>query len=125
MVLRDGEFRFVFTAKDYAKSVAFYRDDLELPVHHDWDYGPDDKGTVFFAGPGLIEIFSPVGGATFVKPAGVGMLLRVADVDEWYQRALALQLPVIQEPTTYPWGHRVMRLTDPDGIVVSLYSPVE
>lgn len=125
MVLRDGEFRFVFTATDYKKSVSFYRDELELLVHHDWDYGPDDKGTVFHAGPALIEIFAPVSSVTTTKPTGVGMLLQVDDVDAWYKRALDRKLPVIQEPTSYPWGHRVMRMVDPDGIVVSFYSPVK
>lgn len=125
MVLRNGEFRFVFTAGDYAKSIAFYRDELELPVHHDWDYGPDDKGTVFHAGSALIEIFAAVSNMAYIKPTGVGMLLQVDDVDAWYKRALDRNLPVTQEPTTYPWGHRVMRLVDPDGIVVSLFSPVK
>ena len=50
------EFRFCFFARDYDRSVAYYRDGLELPVYDTWDRGPDDKGTVFSINDGLIEM---------------------------------------------------------------------
>lgn len=124
MITQPGEFRFVFTAKDYQAAVAFYRDGLGLPVHHDWDYGPDDKGTVFFAGPALIEIFSHVSGKPYVKPEGVSMSIQVEDADKAFDQALAKGLTVVEVPTTFPWGQRIVRLLDPDGILVSLYAVV-
>ena len=47
MVLPKGQFRFLFTPKNYADSVTFYRDGLGLAIDHDWDFGPADRGTVF------------------------------------------------------------------------------
>ena len=43
-------------------------------------------------------------------------------MDRWPPLARERGLTVMQEPTSYPWGHRVMRLADPDGMVVSLFS---
>lgn len=123
MALPGGQFRFMFTARNYAAAVAFYRDDLGLPLDHDWDYGPGDAGSVFHAGAGMIEIFSPAPGAEVPRPQGVSMLIQVEDVDAFYRRAQERGLKVLLEPTTFPWGQRVLRLEDPDGIVVALFTP--
>ncbi|HEX9013773.1 MAG TPA: VOC family protein [Anaerolineaceae bacterium] len=125
MVLSEGEFRFVFTARDYDASVSFYRNGLELPLDHDWDYGTSDRGTVLHAGPAMIEIFGRAPGSDYTRPQGISMLIRVNDVDRWFQLAKQRKLNIVQEPTTFPWGHRILRLLDPDGITVSLFSPVE
>lgn len=124
MVLPNGQFRFMFTARDYPAAVAFYRDDLGLPLDHDWDYGPGDAGSVFHAGPALVEIFSPAPGADVPVPQGVSMLLQVEDVDAFYRRAQQRGLKVLLEPTSFPWGQRVLRLQDPDGITVALFTPL-
>ena len=124
MVLANGQFRFMFTARDYAASVAFYRDDLGLPLDHDWDYGPGDAGSVFHAGAGMIEIFSAAPGVEVARPQGVSMLIQVDDVDAFYRHAQERGLKVLLEPTTFPWGQRVLRLEDPDGIIVALFTPV-
>ena len=121
MVLEDGQFRFMFTAKDYATAVAFYRDGLQLPLDHDWDFGPGDAGSVFVAGKGMVEVFSAAPDAEYVEPTGVSMLLQVDNVDEWMERALERDLTVEEEPRTQPWGQRTLRLKDPDGIVVTLF----
>lgn len=125
MVLSDGQFRFMFTARDYEAAVAFYRDGVGLPVDHSWDYSPSDRGTVFQAGPAIIEVFGAAPDVDYVKPQGMGILLQVDDADRWYQTVQERGLPVLQAPTSYPWGQRVLRLTDPDGIVVSFFSPVK
>ncbi len=124
MVLDDGQFRFMFTARDYVRAVAFYRDGLGLPLDHDWDFGPGDAGSVFKAGGGMVEVFSPAPEAHYVKPEGVGMLLQVDDVDAWADRARGLGLTIVEEPVTQPWGQRTLRLLDPDGIVVTLFHTV-
>ncbi len=124
MVLPNGQFRVVFTANDYQASLAFYRDDLGLQIDHDWDYGPGDRGTVFKAGTGLIEIFGRAPGLEVHRPQGMGLLIQVEDADQWLKRARERRLTVVQEPVTYSWGHRILRLQDPDGIIVSLFSLV-
>jgi predicted enzyme related to lactoylglutathione lyase len=49
---------------------------------------------------------------------------RVADVDADYQRLRSVVGPVVQEPTTMPWGNRSLLFRDPDGSLVNLFTPV-
>jgi len=124
MILANGQFRFVFSPNDFEASASFYRNGLELPVDHEWDYGGGDRGIVFFAAAGMIELLGLATGKEYIRPQGVEMLIQVDDSDRWLPIARERGLPVLQEPTTYPWGHRVIRLQDTDGITVSLFSVV-
>lgn len=124
MVQPNGQFRVVFSPQDFEAAAAFYRDGLGLPVDHEWDFGGGDRGIVFIAGGGMVELIGLMPGQAYVKPQGLGLLIQVDDADRWYGLAQERGLPVAQEPTSYPWGHRIVRLADPDGIVVSLFSPV-
>ncbi len=124
MTLPTGQFRIVFSPKNYEASVAFYRQGLALPVDHEWDYGGGDRGIVFLAAGGMIELIGLMPGAQYVQPQGVGVLVQVDSADRYYELAKERGLKVVQEPTTFPWGHRVVRLQDPDGLVVSLFNPV-
>jgi catechol 2,3-dioxygenase-like lactoylglutathione lyase family enzyme len=124
MSLPTGQFRLVFSPKNYEASHAFYVQGLGLPIDHEWDYGGGDRGIVFLAASGMIELLGLAPGAQYVQPQGVGVLIQVDSADRWHQLAQERSLPVIQEPVTYPWGHRVVRLQDPDGLVVSLFHPV-
>jgi catechol 2,3-dioxygenase-like lactoylglutathione lyase family enzyme len=115
-----GQFRLMFTAKEYGKSVEFYRDGLGLQLDHDWDEGPGDKGSVFKAGGGMVEVFAPAPEATYDPPRSVSMLIQVDDVDEWLRLASERGLTVAEGPVTQPYGQRTLRLRDPDGITVTL-----
>lgn len=48
----------------------------------------------------------------------------VDDVDAEHVRLQADGVPVVQEPTTMPWGNRSLLLRDPDGTLVNLFTPV-
>lgn len=125
MVLPNGTFRFMFVPKDYQASVAFYRDGLGLPIDHTWDFGPKDCGTVFLAGAGQVEVLGGLPGLDYAAPQGPWMEMQVEDVDAFYEEVKAKGLKVVLEPTTFPWGHRIMKLEDPDGILVWLFTVVE
>ncbi|NLE44484.1 MAG: hypothetical protein GX620_07160 [Chloroflexi bacterium] len=116
-----GEFRIVLRAEDYDATVAFYRDGLELPIDHDWDRGPLQRGTVFRAASGLIEILPLQEGETFVPPTGLEIAYEVEDVDAWCERIAAKGLPILGELADKPWGHRTFSVTDPVGVKVILY----
>lgn len=124
MALANGQFRVVFSPKDYEAGMAFYRSGLELPVDHEWDYGGGDKGIVFHAAGGMIELLGLAPGAAYVQPQGIGVLIQVDSADRWYELAKQRGLKVVQEPTSFPWGHRVVRLADPDGLVISLFHTI-
>lgn len=123
MVLADGQFRVMYVAKDYAAEVAFYRDGLGLPVDHDWNFGPTDCGTVFKAGAGLLEVLGGLPGLTYAVPQGLWVSMQVEDVDAFYERAIAKGLKILETPTTYPWGQRILKIADPEGVVVWLFAP--
>ena len=112
-----GEFRFIFRAKEYAASVAFYRDGLELPVVHSWD-----RGTVFQAASGLIEVLALAPGQEHAALRGAELAYQVEDVDEWHRRVREKGLPIAGDLADKPWGHRSFSVTDPDGIKVILYT---
>ena len=117
-----GEFRFIFRAQDYEASVAFYRDGLELPIVGSWDRGPAERGTLFQAASGIIEVLALAPGAEYVPPQGMELSYEVDDVDGWYRWVREKGLSIRGELADKPWGHRSFSLTDPDGIKVILYS---
>jgi predicted enzyme related to lactoylglutathione lyase len=49
---------------------------------------------------------------------------RVDDVDAEHRRLAPLLGPVVQEPTTMPWGNRSLLFRDPDGNLVNYFTPV-
>ncbi|GEN74277.1 VOC family protein [Chryseobacterium hagamense] len=49
----------------------------------------------------------------------------VDDVDEVSDRLKNdASIPVVQEPTTMPWGNRSLLVRDPDGNLVNFFTPV-
>lgn len=117
-----GEFRFVCHTTDFEATVAFYRDGIGLNIIGGWDRAADDRGVLFRAASGIIEVLcSEVHGAA---PGGAWILVEVADVDELYRRAEARGLPVKEELNDTHWGHRRFVLTDPNGVNVAFFSYV-
>lgn len=119
-----GKFRFIFRTQNYEGSVAFYRDGLGLPVVGSWDRGPAERGTLFQAASGIIEVLALAPGRERVSLQGGELAYEVDDVDGWYQRVQEKGLPIRGELADKPWGHRSFSVTDPDGIKVILYSTI-
>ena len=117
-----GEFRFIFRAQDYESAVAFYRDGLELPVVGSWDQGSAQRGTMFQAASGIIEVLARAPERECVSLQGGELAYEVDDVDKAYRRVQEKGLPIQGELADKPWGHRSFSVTDPDGIKVILYS---
>jgi catechol 2,3-dioxygenase-like lactoylglutathione lyase family enzyme len=51
--------------------------------------------------------------------------LEVADVNQEYARLQGIQVDVLQELRTQPWGYRTLYVRDLDGNVLTLYTAVE
>ena len=117
-----GEFRFIFRAKEYEAAVAFYRDGLELPITSSWDRGPAQRGTLFQAAAGIIEVLALAPGEEYTPLQGAELAYEVDDVDGWYRRIQEKGMPIRKELADRPWGHRTFSVTDPDGIRVILFS---
>src|SRR5512147_2819588 len=99
-----GQFRFSYFTDDYDSTVAFYRYGLDLPILESWDRDADDRGALFAAASGVIEVLArPKRGeaAHFWDdrpPQGAFMVIEVEDVEQTYRRAIEKGLP-IQEPS--------------------------
>jgi len=108
--------RVLLRPSDLERTRAFYRDVLGLAVAR--EFGPHEhRGTVFFAGNGLLEVSGsgPAGDRT-----GLALWLQVRDVAAELARLAAAGVPVLQEARTEPWGLVEARVADPDGVVVVL-----
>jgi catechol 2,3-dioxygenase-like lactoylglutathione lyase family enzyme len=46
----------------------------------------------------------------------------IADVDRWYERLAAMDVPFQRLPANYPWGARSCYFADPDNILWELYA---
>jgi uncharacterized glyoxalase superfamily protein PhnB len=125
-----GQFRFSYFTPEYDATVAFYRDDLQLVILESWDRSADDRGTLFAAASGIIEVvLRSAGHASSHRwddrpPQGAFMVIEVPDVEQAYQRATERRLSIQQQLTTQPWGHRSFCLREPNGLVLYLFSEV-
>jgi catechol 2,3-dioxygenase-like lactoylglutathione lyase family enzyme len=128
--MRDGQFRFGYFTPLYEETVAFYRDGLELPVVESWDRGREDRGTLFRAAAGLVEVLArPKSGRVAAPwdprpPQGVFMVVEADDVGERFRRAVSLGLTIRQALTEQDWGHLSFTVEDPNGVVVYIFRPL-
>ncbi len=122
------EFRAAYFPRDYEATLAFYRDGLELAVIDGWDRGKGDRGTVFEAAAGRIEILELPEETNddlpwdYRRPQGVVMVVEVDDVESVYARVSARGLPIAEELKSQSWGHRSFVVTDPDGIGIYFFT---
>jgi catechol 2,3-dioxygenase-like lactoylglutathione lyase family enzyme len=110
------EFRFIFWANDYDKTVDFYRNQLECPVIQDWDRGPTQKGTVIKLGSIEVEILAVSPDREAIRPQGFELSLEVDDVNAYYQYVKSKGIAIRGELADKPWGQRTFSVSDPDGI---------
>ncbi len=105
---------------DMARSVAFYRDVLGLPLKFTspgWSEFATEGATL--ALHMTAESGSAVDGG-HGEPAGrCRPGLQVPSLEAFHQRMVELHVPCLQEPTMV-FGARVAQYVDPDGLVISI-----
>ncbi|MGV9928659.1 VOC family protein [Nocardia rhamnosiphila] len=107
--------RTILRPRDYATTLAFYRDSLGLAIYREYP-----GGTVFFAGQSLIEVAGHGGSDADPRGFAGAIWLQVRDV-----AAVAVELTlngvaIDRAPATEPWGLVEMWVTDPDGVPIVL-----
>ncbi len=107
--------RLILRPRDYATTLAFYRDSLGLAVFREYP-----GGTVFFAGQSLIEIAGH--GASDSDPQGFAgaIWLQVRDLGAVAVELTLRGVAIDRAPVTEPWGLIEMWLKDPDGVPIVL-----
>ena len=137
----DGPFRpsllhlkVVVRCKNFAESFAFYAEVLGLRVVDRWEE-PQGTGCVFSLGEGgpsgHIEIYEMAGVDERIDPAfaspfendKIDLQLRTESVDAWVE-SLRGRWPIIG-PEILPWGHRWIRLRDPDNLLIAIYEEAD
>src|SRR4051812_24698558 len=112
--MSDGQFRFGYFTPRYEETVAFYRDGLEFPILESWDRQPSDRGTLFRASSGVIEVLALTGQPAHRwddrPPQGAFMVIEVDHVESRYHRALEKGLPIQEGLKDQEWGHRSFRV---------------
>ena len=109
--------RTIIHPRDLERSTGFFRDSLGLAVAREFGSGRF-RGTVFFAGGGLLEVVGGRGDDGARPQGAVALWLQVRDasaaVTELESRGVAIARPPVSEP----WGLVEAWVEDPDGIRV-------
>lgn len=123
-----GAFRFTYFTDRYNETYSFYQNKLGFKLEHSWDRNEYDKGALFKAGLGLIEIlFKPNdeehrnAGLDYRVPQGVFMCIQVWNIDELFNMYKEIDVPFKQEVTNQSWGHRSFSILEPNGLVLFFF----
>ncbi len=120
------EFRFAFFARDFDRSVLFYKDILGMEYIGGWDR-EDGKGALLSAGGmAVIEIYGAAEGKGYDGPSPVALNLairveNVSAVDKFFEKLSGISGERIESPKDHPWGHRSFIAYDPDQIPIHIY----
>ncbi|MGW0008042.1 VOC family protein [Nocardia grenadensis] len=107
--------RIILRPRDYATTLAFYRDSLGLAIYREYP-----GGTVFFAGQSLIEVAGHGGSDAAPRGFAGAIWLQVRDVGAVAVELTLNGVAIDRAPVTEPWGLVEMWVTDPDGVPIVL-----
>ena|ERR1700675_692837 len=125
------ELRLALTSEDYEGALRFYRDVLGLPVLSSWER-ESGSGAILDAGRATLELLSPkqaeqIDEIEVGEPGVSGPLriaLEVADSVELAGRLAAAGAEQLGAPIVTPWSDRNVRLRTPEGIQLTLFTPL-
>ena len=115
-------------------ALAFYRDTLGFEVRNDVGYGgmrwitvgPADQPGISivlyppFATPGITEDERRTIAEMMAKGTYATIVLASKDLDGTFERLLASDADVVQEPIEQPWGVRDCAVRDPAGNLIRI-----
>jgi len=119
-----GEFTIIFRVRDYEKSVDFYSNGLKLFVINSWDRSPDERGTVYKAASGQIEILTAKQDVDYKQPQNFEISVQVENVDEYYSAMQSRGVKIHGIISNKPWGQRAFSVLDPDGVKLIFNTPI-
>jgi len=111
---------------DLPSSKAFYVEFLGLSVQYDSDWyvqlrAPGDSGLEY----GIIKRDHELVPSQYQQsPTGMYVTFVVDDVDQSYEKALQMGLPILQTPRNEFYGQRRFLTQDPNGCLIDICSPV-
>jgi lactoylglutathione lyase len=122
------ELRLVLTVSDFEAAVALYRDALGLRQLEDWSEG-EARIVLLDGGRATLEIANEEQAAK-IDQAEVGrrvagpvrVAFNVADSEATAARLEAAGAEALGDPVTTPWNDRNVRLRDPEGMQLTLFT---
>lgn len=125
-----GQFRCAYATDKYEETIEFYRHGLGFETAECWDRSEDDKGTLFKAASGIVEIVlrsndQSHGEWENDRPRGFTIVIETDDVDNLYDGVSGRGVAIAEGLTDQKWGHRSFRVADPNGVLLYLYSEIE
>jgi lactoylglutathione lyase len=124
------ELRVALTVADFGQAVAFYRDTLGLRQLADWS-SETGRVVVLDAGRATLELLDHAqAGTVDAIEAGrrvsgtVRLAMQVEDSQDTASRLAAAGGIQVAPPVMTPWGDRNARVQAPDGMQLTLFTPV-
>ena len=119
----------ILYVEDVAASLAFYERAFGLRtqmLHESGDYGQLDTGNtaLSFSSRKLMRSLGKTPAPPDPQRPTFEVAFEVDDVDAAFARAREAGAKVVQEPRDEPWGQRTSYVTDPEGYLVEICSPV-
>lgn len=122
----------MLTVDDFAGALAFYRDALGLPEQEAWQSeGDAARIAILDAGRATLELVNEAQAAAIdrievgERSAGpVRIAFEVEDSEAVAGRLVDAGAEQLADAVTTPWDDRNVRLRAPDGMQLTLFSPV-
>ena len=105
-------------AVKFEHMVAFYRDQLQLPV----EYG--DENFFQFATQGTKLYIHRLGSAPNLRDHAIEIHFDVPDVDTAYAKLQQRGVVFEDPPANRPWGARMAAFRDPEGFALEIVGPL-
>jgi lactoylglutathione lyase len=125
------ELRLVLTVDDFDAALALYRDALGLEERYAWE-AEDGRVVILEAGVATLELADAAQAAKIdelevgSRVAGqVRIALEVADSEEAAKKLVEEGAELVAGPVVTPWRHRNVRLLAPDGMQLTLFTPLD
>ena len=121
------QFRCAYATDKYEETVDFYRRGLGFDVIEFWNRSDVDKGTLFSAASGIIEVVlrsadGSHGEWETHRPRGFTIVIETDFVDNLFEAISQRGVFSTEGLTNQKWGHRSFRVSDPNGVQIYFYS---
>ena len=124
------EFRYtILYVADVAATLQFYQNAFgfeQAMLHEAGDYGELETGAtkLAFSSLQLMEELGKRPGRALRQDPVFELALETTDVEQALQRAIDAGATPVQGATQMPWGQTISYVTDPNGFLVEICTPV-
>ena len=124
-----GQFRCAYATDKYEETIEFYQRGLGFDVVEFWNRSDVDKGTLFSAASGIIEVVlrsteESHGEWEKHQPQGFTIVIETEDVQNLFEQISERGVPITEGLKDQKWGHRCFRVSDPNGVSLYFYSEI-